>query len=85
MKNRKPLGEMLALSTDNTIRVHIQCRHIINKTLNRINKKIIGYHLKKKSSPLPMGRWYKNYMLTQVCSVFRSISFPVYFFHLGRQ
>jgi hypothetical protein len=44
-------------------------------------KKIIGYHLKNKSCPLPInGIWYKNYMLTQVCCVFRTISFLVYFF-----
>jgi hypothetical protein len=41
------------------------------ETLTESVIKIIGYHLKNKS------RWYKNYMLTQVCSVFRAISFPV--------
>jgi hypothetical protein len=30
-----------------------------------------------------MGRWYKNCMDTQVCSVFRAISFSVYFFSFG--
>jgi hypothetical protein len=55
------------------------------KNSYRINKKNIGYHLKNKSCSL-MDRWYKNDMLTQVCSVFRAISFLLYFFlHLGHQ